>query len=361
MDVTIVLIIAAVVLNLGLLVWVVLRTGRLEPQDNSLQFDSAIQLLKAELVSRQSQALLDLRGSIDSANRIINERLAEGAGALDKRLSVFGKIETKLGQLSEQAANIESVGRNIQSLSDLLRPPKSRGKLGELLLENLLAQIFPRALFETQYRFADGLRVDAVIRLGDRLLPIDAKFPLEAYERLVASPDDKSCRRDFNQTFKKHVDAISSRYVKPDQKTTDFAILYVPAEAVYYQLISQEDSSAFEYALEKKVVPSSPGHLYGFLASLAAIYSEISLAQDSLDRGSRWLVTGINGLKETSDRLDKLHRRMEGSLRSLNAGFEKARLELNQIHLQLEKLREPVASVSETADSSSDVKAADSR
>ena len=343
MDVISSVLIAAVLLNLGLLLWVIFHITAWKSPEESVRMDSAIQLLRADLISRQSQSLLDLRESIDSANRIINERLAEGAGAIDKRLSVFGEVETRLGELSRQTANIESVGKNIQSLTELLRPPQSRGKLGELMLENLLAQIFPRALFETQYRFADGLRVDAVIRLGERLLPIDAKFPLEAYERLMAAPEDKSGHRDFDQTFKRHVDAISSKYIKPDQNTTDFAILYIPAEAVYYQLVAGGSSSAFEYALEKKVVPSSPGHLYGFLSSLAAVYSEIRLAQASVERDGRWLITGINELKETSMRLEKLHERMAGSFRALSAAFERARQELGLIHLQLEKIGEPVA------------------
>ncbi|HUV31022.1 MAG TPA: DNA recombination protein RmuC [Acidobacteriota bacterium] len=341
MEITSLVIVAVVLLNLALALWLIARVSRLSRTADTSRVDTAMQLLKAELIGRQAESLTALRESIDSANRIVNERLAEGASAIDRRMSTFGEIENKLGQLTEQAAGIASVGKNVQMLSELLRPPRSRGRVGELMLENLLGQILPRSLYETQYRFPDGLRVDAVVRLGDRLLPVDAKFPLESYERLVAQPDDAGARREFTRTLKKHVDAIASRYLKPGEQTTDFAVMYIPAEAVYYQLIADKDGSAFEYALSKKIIPSSPGHFYGFLASVAAVYSEVSLAQASVERGNRWLVTGINELTETSVRLERLHERMEASLRSLTAALEKSRSELRQIRLNLEKLGRP--------------------
>jgi len=350
MDILSLVMPALLLVILVLLALLFFRLNRSDTKDEAIRLEASIQVLKAELIGKQAESLVALRESIDSANRIINERLAEGTSALDRRMSVFGEIENKLGQLSMQTANIETIGKNIQSLSELLRPPKLRGNLGEMLLENLLAQILPRSLFETQYKFADGRRVDAVIRLGDRLLPVDAKFPLESYERLTAQPDDRAAQKEFSQSFKKHVDAIASKYLKRDEQTTDFAVMYIPSEAVYYQLISQDDRTGFEHAISKNVIPSSPGHLYGFLASTAAIYSEISLAQVSLTRGSRWLAAGINELSETSNRLDRLHERMGSSLRTLSANFEKAKVELQEIRYQLEKLREPAGSVGKERD-----------
>ncbi len=350
MDVLLLVISAALLIILVLLVYVLLKLKHSHLQDDKVRLDAALQLLKAELIGKQAESLMALRESIDSANRIINDRLAEGTSALDRRMSVFGKIENRLGQLSAQAANMEAVGKNIQSLSELLRPPKLRGNLGEMLLENLLGQVLPRSLFETQYQFSDGQRVDAAVKLGERLLPVDAKFPLEAYERLASQPGERAAQKEFSQSFRKHVDAIATRYLKPDEQTTDFAIMYIPAEAVYYQLISQDDRSGFEYALSKNVIPSSPGHLYAFLASVAAVYTEISLAQASLTRGSRWLTVSINELSDTSERLEKLHDRMGGSLRGLSTSFEKARAELLEIRHQLDRLREPAPSVSEIDD-----------
>jgi DNA recombination protein RmuC len=326
---------------LVVLIYLAVSVGRLKSAASQANLESAVQLLKAELVSQQAESLLGLRQSIDNANRLINERLAEGTQALDRRMAVFSEIENKLGQLSTQARNIETIGGNISSLSELLRAPKLRGNLGEYFLENLLAEILPASMFETQYRFAGGQRVDAVIKLGGKLVPIDAKFPLEAYERLTSAEDEKAAQKEFASALKRHIDAISGKYVKPEENTTEFAIMYVPAEAVYYQLVSCTDEDTLAYALSKKVIPSSPGHLYGFLASIAAIFAEIRLTQAGVVDGSRQLVAGLSELAEALARLEKYHERMNGSLRSLAAGFDRARSETSNLANRLEKLRHP--------------------
>jgi len=323
------------------LAWIAFRLRPVRTDQVTDSLESTVALLKADLISRQTESLLALRDSIDSANRIINERLAEGTASLDRRMAVLGEIETQLGKLTVRADNIEAVGRNIQSLSDLLRPPQLRGAVGEMLLENILAQILPTAAYEMQYRFADGLRVDALVKLGDRLLPIDAKFPLEAYERLQKEPDNSVLERQFSQTLRKHIDDIADKYIRPGEKTLDFAVMYIPAEAVYFQLVTRSPQNTFEYALSKRVIPSSPGQIYAFLATVAALHAEVTVAGLELSENSRQIRTGIGQLAETTARLARFHNRMEGSLRALTVGFDKARVELDQIRLQVEKLRQP--------------------
>lgn len=341
MDITTSIIFALGTAILIALIWIAARlrttTGATSPD----KLEAVVTLLKAELLSNQTESLLALRQSIDTANKIINDRLAEGTTSLDRRMEVLGEIQQQLGKLEMQTANIETVGKNIQSLSELLRPPQLRGAVGELFLENILGQILPAAAFETQHRFANGLKVDAVVRLGDRLLPIDAKFPMEAFERLRQQPDDAALQKQFSQSFRKHIDDIATKYIQPDEKTTDFAVMYIPAEAVYYQLISQNHQGGFDYALSKKVVPSSPGHLYAFLASVASLHAEIALAGGDLNETGRRIRAGLDQLFETTERLARFHSRMESSLRTLTGGFDKARAELDSIRLHLEKLREP--------------------
>jgi len=342
MEISTAAVLAMLAAILAALIWLGLRLRKLEskPADSSLQ--SAVESLKGELLSRQADSIFALRDSIDNANKIINDRLAEGTSSLDRRMSVLGELENRLGQLTKQAADIEAVGANIQKLSELLRPPKLRGNVGELLLDNILGQILPQAMFESQYRFNSGLRVDAAIKLGDRLLPIDAKFPIEAFERVSREPENPDLQKEFSRDFKKHIDAIADKYIRPAEKTTDFAVMYIPAEAVYYQLIAQQHQEGFEYALSRRVIPSSPGHLYAFLASVAMLGAEISLAGSGLAEEGRRFLAGLNELGETTDRLARFHEKMESSLRSLSAGFNRARSELSEARLQLEKLREPL-------------------
>jgi DNA recombination protein RmuC len=335
--VIVVLLALALALLTALIIILLRRTG----DDSQARLDAAVNLLKAELFGKQQESLLVLKGSLDTAGRQLHDQLAEGHQAIDKRLAMFGEIEGKLGELAERARHIEQVGRNIQSLSELLRPPKLRGQLGELFLENLLGQVLPDQLYERQHRFADGRRVDAVVKLGDVLLPVDAKFPLEGYQRVIDSPDDAAAQKQFDTAFRKHVDDIAARYIRPREDTTEFAMMYIPAEAIYYHIIARGDGSALSYALGKRVVPTSPGHLYAFLTTASSVFGHLGLTDHSAADFTRRLLAGLNEMADMLGRLAGFHQRIEGSLRSMSISFEKARDETAGISRQLDRLREP--------------------
>jgi len=327
---------------LVLIVWLVRVVRGMRAADGASPVQQAVDSLKAELIGTQMEGLVAMRDSLDSASRGLNERLAEGTSSLDRRLGVISEIENKLGQLQRQTRQIEEIGRNIQQLSDLLKPPKLRGGLGELFLENLLGQILPPALFATQYAFTGGQRVDAIVRLGDRLLPIDAKFPLEAFQRLVQDESDHTAAKEFDRALKRQIDDIGRKYIRPDENTTDIAVMYIPSEAVYYRLVSQDSSDLLQYALAHKVIPSSPGHLYAFLASVAAVYAELGLAGNT-----RRLSAVLDSLADSLTRLESLHGRMAGSARMIGLSLDKAKTETGDMQRRLDGLKEiaPAASV----------------
>jgi DNA recombination protein RmuC len=181
----------------------------------------------------------------------------------------FERLARDLGELNRASQQMMEVGKTITSLENLLRPPQLRGGMGETFLAELLAQILP-GHFELQHRFRSGERVDAVIRLGNRLAPVDAKFPLESFRRLAESRDEeiaKKERKAFIRTLKAHVDAIAQKYILPDEGTYDFALMYIPAENVYYETVlkDEEGEGLYPYALQKRVIPVSPNSFYAYL------------------------------------------------------------------------------------------------
>ncbi|MBA7585547.1 hypothetical protein ES708_27531 [subsurface metagenome] len=199
----------------------------------------------------------------DALSKAVGERIADTT-------RVFGEVKEGLGALTERTKVIEEVGKNISSLQDILRAPKLRGGFGELLLERLLADILPRDNYSLQYRFGNGETVDAVIRIGGNLVPIDSKFPLEDFERIVAVESEEeqlALRRQFTRTIKKHIDNVT-KYILPDEKTFDFALMYIPAENVYYETILRShpaESEIYSYSLQKRVIPVSPNSFYAYL------------------------------------------------------------------------------------------------
>jgi len=198
----------------------------------------------------------------DALSKIVGEKV-EGS------MSVFGDVRERLGELAQRTKDIQEVSKNVSSLQELLRAPKFRGGFGELLLERLLADILPRDSYKLQHRFRNGETVDAVVRIGGNLVPIDSKFPLEDFQRMAAAESGKEqadLRRQFTRTIKKHIDDVA-KYILPDENTFDFALMYIPAENVYYETIirGSEESDIFPYSLEKRVIPVSPNSFYAYL------------------------------------------------------------------------------------------------
>jgi DNA recombination protein RmuC len=195
---------------------------------------------------------------------------------LDNAARVISDVQKNLGELGQATQEIKELGQSVSKLEEMLRAPKLRGGLGELLLEDLLKQVLPADHFEMQYHFRGGQAVDAIIRTSDRMVPIDSKFPLENFRKMVGA-DGEGDRKTFQKAFvndvKKHIDAIASKYILPDEGTFPFALMYIPAENIYYEVIIKDEGAngtgLYSYCIDKKVVPVSPNSFYAYLQVIA--------------------------------------------------------------------------------------------
>src|SRR5439155_719712 len=152
---------------------------------------------------------------------------------------VLSDVRERLGALAEVTRRLEAMGASVTEVQQLLQVPKLRGTLGEIWLEELLRQILPASHYEMQHAFRSGERVDAVLMLGDRLVAVDAKFPLEACQRMLAAggAEAERERRAFARSLRERIDEIADKYIRPDEGTYDFALMYIPAENVYYEAV----------------------------------------------------------------------------------------------------------------------------
>jgi DNA recombination protein RmuC len=233
--------------------------------DNSTQL---IQQQLGQMIGHVNERLRENSEILQQTHQSVGQRL-------DNAARVVGDVQRSLGGLEEANRKIYEVGKDIASLQEILRSPKLRGGLGEFFLEDLLAQVLPPQHFTTQYGFRSGEKVDAVIRLGSSLVPVDAKFPLENFKRIIDATvdgDQGRAKRQFAADVRKHIDAIATKYILPDEGTYDFALMYIPAENVYYEIIIKDDSteekSLSYYAMNKRVVPVSPNCFYAYLQAI---------------------------------------------------------------------------------------------
>jgi DNA recombination protein RmuC len=237
-----------------------------------------VQVPKNQHLNQQILALQNQLGDIQKRQaESATQSLQEQAGFYQRSQAMLNDVHRKLGGLEQASRQIQELGRDIGQLQDILKAPKLRGNLGEYLLEDLLRQVLPERNFETQYRFRDGTVVDAVVKLGDRLVPIDSKFPLESFQRLLAVEGEAARRegkREFVRVVKKKIDEIAGKYIKESEGTYNFALMYIPAENVFYELIVTDNLKdrryeIAQYAMDKKVVPVSPNSLYAYLMAIA--------------------------------------------------------------------------------------------
>jgi DNA recombination protein RmuC len=174
---------------------------------------------------------------------------------------------------------------DLARLEQALRPPKARGGFGELLLGNLLRDMLPADAYQLQFGFKTGERVDAVIRI-DKLVPVDAKFPLDNFARLVETQDEGERAlhaKAFERDVKIHVDAIASKYIRPAEGTYDFALMYLPSESVYYELVCSRDGTLYRHALAKRVFPVSPTTFHAYLLVITLGLKGLQIEQHAQD------------------------------------------------------------------------------
>ena len=218
------------------------------------------------------QHLNALQQRLDAFGQSVAENLQQSSASMNTRLDNAAKV---VGDQREKVGQIHEVGKAAAELVNIMRAPKLRGGMGELFLGDLLAQILPPEHFKIQHRFKSGEAVDAVIQIGQKFVPVDAKFPFENFKRCIEAPTEPervAARKQFLRDVKKHIDAIAGKYILPDEGTYDFALMYVPAENVYYETIIKEDSGEehqlFGYALQKRVIPVSPNSFYAYLQTV---------------------------------------------------------------------------------------------
>lgn len=251
------------------------------------------------------------------------------------------KVQHRLGELQTVAVTMLDISKDISSLQDILRAPKLRGQVSELWLGELLRQILPQEHYRLQYEFQNGSKVDAVILLGEGMVPVDAKFPLENFKRILAEKNEelaRAARRQFIQDVKKHVDSIASKYILPQEGTFEFALMYIPAENVYYETIIKEDAEAeslSQYAIRKKVIPVSPNSFYAYLQAIVR-----GLRGLRIEQSAQKILENLGQLEADFRKILGEFEKVGGHLSNALSAYERTTKGMEKLQLRLSVMEE---------------------
>ncbi|HEV3254993.1 MAG TPA: DNA recombination protein RmuC [Candidatus Acidoferrales bacterium] len=347
----VILLVAAAV---ALAVWLVSRAESRTRQETQSAVSIQVQGITAQLgqltqsVNQQlGQVREELQRGVSTSAQLANDARREVAQQMQSSTEAVRQISQQLGAVQKAGQDLSQAH---QTLERVLSGAKTRGMLGEVALERLLADALPQAAYEIQFRFPNGNIVDAIVRSGDRILPVDSKFPLDAYRRLLDTGED--ARKEFSTAVRKHADVIAEKYILPAEHTLDYALMFVPSEGVYYELLMTKDSKygqLDEYCREKRVFPVSPNTLYAYLRAVA-----MSLQGQKIAENVRELRAGLEGLKRQLDSFAELYERLGNHLKNTRQNYEDAEIKLDRARSDLDQmaqgaLPEPVPPLFETA------------
>ena len=343
--------IAGLIIVAALVAWVALQNAQSQRRTQSVE--SQMTELRRDLQT-MATAQAQSAGQIASIGQSVTQRLDSVTKTLQDGVSQSAQISAQsqvamanelknsqqtLGEIQKQLGAVQLAGSQMsqtaETLQNILGGAKTRGSLGEVTLERLLEDCLPKNRFARQHRFSSGEIADAVIFLRDKLLSIDSKFPLDAYRRIAEEGEE--ARRAFATAVKNHADAISKKYVLPEEATLPVALMFVPSESVYYELLMTTDAKSTpldEYCRSKNVVAVSPNTLYANLqvilmglqgmqieenaknlrANLAGLQSQLRKFVDPFEKLGTHLKNAAQSYAEADKRFEKAETSVEAML-----------------------------------------------
>jgi len=280
--------------------------------------------------SKPDKALMEwlktMQQSVEETNRNLNkvmretnknmvDSLQKNSQSMNERLErtaeFIAGVKKEVGQMAE-------IGRGMKDIQEFLQSPKLRGNIGEVVLRKILSQMLPKQSFHLQYAFKSGEIVDAVIQTEAGIIPIDSKFPMENFRRMMngkSKQEKKSAGKSFVNDVRKHIRAISSKYILAGEGTIDYALMYIPAEAVYYEIVNNPD--LFDYAGKHRVLPVSPTTFYAYMKAIL-----MSFEGQKIEARARQILSSLRAIEKdygkVNDNLGVLNRHLTNAYNQMN-------------------------------------------
>jgi len=297
---------------------------------------------KSKIDKNQTDAIRDLERRI--TDLMINQ-LKEIRGSVDGTSKAMqDQIRSFTKETTEMRENLKQIGETIKDVStfqEIFKSPKLRGQWGEASLEHILSQHFPKELYKIQYLFSSGEQVDAVLKLPNgKVLPIDSKFPSENFEKMInagVETEKNFYKKSFLEDVKNMVQEIASKYILPSEGTTEFAFMYIPAEAIYYEIINnigrEMDIAAFAWS--KHVILTSPNGLYKDLRTIEHWFRDTQISKQTQE-----ILKKLGRVHQDSEKLMEDFRKLGSHISNAKSAYESSENRLRLLDDKVEKLVE---------------------
>jgi len=273
---------------------------------------------------RLKEEIHNLKKEVDQRSRDQHQEIKE---ALYRAQDSYINLQKELGVVHE-------IGSHVQDIQKIFQSPKLRGNLGEQMLEDLMRQILPQSKYQTQYRFKEGLIVDAIIKTESGLIPIDSKYSLETFHKMkeASEKNKKSWKGKFKRGIKKRIRHISEKYIRPGENTVDFSLMYLPSEALYYEII-MNFPNLLEYGNKKKVYLCSP-NTFNYLLRVILL----GLEQAQVEETSFKILQEAKSFRQDLDKVDSQLGTLFNHLKNARNILEKVQHTHNNLSLKIKKI-----------------------
>lgn len=299
---------------------------------------SFIFLTKKTRVDRaQSETIRDLERRVTDLVLKIKDSADNTSRAMHQQISSFTKETTEMKKQLEQ---VRETMKDISSFQEIFRTPKLRGEWGEANLGHILSEYFPKELCLANHQFSSGAQVEFALKLPNKkLLPIDAKFFSDNFEKMKAARTEEeriASQKKLIQDIKFNINEISSKYILPSENTVDFALMFIPAEAIFYEImfnLREEDMASF--ARGKKVILTSPNTIYLTLRTIVDWFRDTQISRQTQE-----ILKRLNRIQQDSEKLMEDFRKLGGHLRNASSAYDSSEKRLSLFSDKVEKLLE---------------------
>lgn len=300
-----------------------------------------------------------LHQRMDSLTQLILSQLKENKESAERSSLAFNQqtqnFVAGIVQLQEKVNGVQESVKGVVSFQNIFKSPKLRGQWGETSLEAVMGQFFPKELYSVQHYFKNGEAVDAVLKLpNNQLLPIDSKFNWENFERMTQAEDEINrdiFRKSFLADIKKKIDEIATKYIRPSEDTVDLALMYIPAEGVYYEIVNQiKEADVSAYARSKKIILVSPNTFYLTLSAIQHWFRDVQITKQTQE-----IIKRLSWISKDAEKLDHSFKRLGKHLSDAKSSYDDSEQRLGMMVNRVQKVtggekEEDVLVVEERAD-----------